>query len=841
MTKHERECLLSLYDEDPNAAKELFPSRVPNTCGWIWEDSLFQKWLSSNETNLIWVSGPPGCGKTMISSFLVDDLRSKRPSSTVCFYFSDDKDVEHNTAEALLRGILYQLLDAKRFLVKHALRYFEKAGERALKELNVLWKICRHCFEDADIGNLVIILDALDECQESGRDHLLGWLKKFTSQRPEGSVKFLLTSRPEIGIEDIINDLSLQLQLEQSHAEHIATDIERVISFEIKQMPALKNWSDERKNQLRHHLLKKSGKTFLWVSLVLHMLPHSPTASDNAFQNHLTNLPDGITDVYTRMLNQVPYRSRSQAKDMLEIIVAARRPLSLEQLGQCFRISSDHRSLADLQYQPNFTRTVHQLCRNFVRIINNRCYLVHQSAKDYLLSATPGDRKKHDAPPLWFHTTAAQATAALAMRCIWFLNLEDFGAAILVSRIANARRHSLVIKSSNLFRGTYVVPLPDALDEVLQELYKQQAFLHYAIHYWADHFREAEIFETATGKETVLQLYSRNLTVRAHWLMKVFRLSEAQVKRVVYWVPPSLYCAYNGHMTIIADLLEDRDHDNEPLTQLGYSTLHMAIAGKHLSMVDWLLHSNADIEAKDSFGRTPLHVAARRNDTKILRLLLDHGANIAAQDNDGKTPQQHAEVRGRHSHADMLRDHGKAADTPVNEWVQSMASLHMICPSPEVVEMCNQLEEWMDPSDRKPEFPFHRQFTQLSSMRTIRLRRPSNSASGTVTIMSRHLLGSNNSSSNSTVDSDERISLSISFSHSHRSYGHPPASSTEDNWDNMTNLTPEFSRETSGCSTANTQLTSMLGAQTSTPDLQGKRSRSALRQRSHETQNVASD
>ena len=202
----------------------------------------------------------------MISSFLVDNFKSKKQLSSVCFYFSDDKDVERNTAEALLRSIVYQILDAKPFLIRHALRYFEKAGARAFQERHVLWKICRHCFEDTHIGNLVCIFDALDECEESGRNHLLGWLKKYLDENPKGSAKFLLTSRPEIGIEDSVNDPGVRLQLEQCHEAHLEKDIERVVTHEIRQMPALRNWSDERKTRLRDTLLANSGKTFLWVS-----------------------------------------------------------------------------------------------------------------------------------------------------------------------------------------------------------------------------------------------------------------------------------------------------------------------------------------------------------------------------------------------------------------------------------------------------------------------------------------------------------------------------------------------------------------------------------------------
>ena len=813
VTEIEKTCLQALYDVDPHAAKELLPSRVPDTCNWIWNNTVFQSWLMGDGPSLLWVSGPAGCGKTMLSSFLVDSFKTKRPLSTVCFYFSDDKDVERNTAENLLRGIIYQILDAKPSLIKHVLPYFEKAGTRAFQEPNVLWKIFVHCLEDPLAGSLVCILDALDECHESGRDYLLGRLRKYLDHKPEASVKFLLTSRPEISIEDSINDPDVRLQLEQCHEADLEKDIERVVTHHIQRMPALRSWPDGRKKQLHDTLLQNSGKTFLWVSLVLQMLPQNPAASDNAFRNHLTNLPDGILHVYSRMLDQIPYRMRSQAKSMLEIIVAARRPLSLEQLGQCFKISNQNRSLADLHHQPNFTRTVHQLCRNFVRIINNHCYLVHQSAKEYLRGTASRDRRMPDAPPLWFHTTPAQAAASLAMRCMWYLNLKDFRASELALRIGVTKRQSLVIKTPEMYDQSNIIPLPDALDTVLQETYAEHSFLQYAIHFWADHFREAEILGAETCQTTALRLYKRNLTVRAHWLMKIHRLSGTKIEKAVHWVPPVLYCAYNGHTTVIAELFRDQNMV-EPLTQLGYSTLHLAVAGKHFCMVDWLLRNGAEIEARDAFGRTPLHVAARRNDRKILYLLLKSGADVSNKDNAGKTPEQSAEDVGRHNHAELLRICRRAPRSPVSEWIESIDSSQMISALPEPAEGFDQIGTLTDTLDGKLDFLRGRAPTRIQEIKTT-LQKPSTSASSTMIIDPQDLSNSQNDSL-STDDTDERISLSISYSPSHESYGHPAASSTEEN----SNPTLDFSQNTLENNTDNTQVSSMIGAQCMTLEFQ---------------------
>ena len=231
-------------------------------------------------------------------------------------------------------------------------------------------------------------------------------------------------------------------------------------------------------------------------------------------------------------------------------------------------------------------------------------------------------------------------------------------------------------------------------------------------------------------------------------------------------------------------------------------------------MVELLLQNNAEIEAKDSFGRTPLHVAARRNDKGILHLLLKYSADLRAQDDNGKTPQQSAEEVGRHSQAELLRAHRRALENPVSKWVESTASLRMISASPELDEKYDQTATSADAINWRSDIAIRHTLTRVEEMRTT-LRRPSTSASGTVTITSQGL-PFNHDDSWSTDDSDERISLSISYSHSHKSYGHPAPSSIEED----SSPTQGFSQDTLGNNTENTQLTSMTGAQFMTLEMQ---------------------
>lgn len=51
--------------------------RVENTCGWILRREEFSAWGAAADPQLFFITGSPGIGKTMMSTFLVDELQKK--------------------------------------------------------------------------------------------------------------------------------------------------------------------------------------------------------------------------------------------------------------------------------------------------------------------------------------------------------------------------------------------------------------------------------------------------------------------------------------------------------------------------------------------------------------------------------------------------------------------------------------------------------------------------------------------------------------------------------------------------------------------------------------------
>ena len=105
-----RACLSALFLTDPRDDRAKLMStkgpRVDGTCRWIKSHALYDSWLRSH-SQLLWVSGDPGKGKTMLSIFLAEELeQTARLSQNKLFlqYFCDYKDESAIQLSLFLEG-----------------------------------------------------------------------------------------------------------------------------------------------------------------------------------------------------------------------------------------------------------------------------------------------------------------------------------------------------------------------------------------------------------------------------------------------------------------------------------------------------------------------------------------------------------------------------------------------------------------------------------------------------------------------------------------------------------------------------------------------------------------
>lgn len=195
-----------LRTSDYEQFKDRNPDRLKGTCQWFLQHKHFQKWRERNSSSLLWVSADPGCGKSVLSKSLANDDLKATEARVTCYFFFKDDNKEQKSVTSALSALLHQLFSQKQVLIHHAMLDYTAEGNRLPQSFHKLWNILIKATTDLKAGEVVCILDALDECEESGRYEIINALnafyKKATSSKENLSkLKFLITSRPYLDIE----------------------------------------------------------------------------------------------------------------------------------------------------------------------------------------------------------------------------------------------------------------------------------------------------------------------------------------------------------------------------------------------------------------------------------------------------------------------------------------------------------------------------------------------------------------------------------------------------------------------------------------------------------------
>ena len=101
------------------------------------------------------------------------------------------------------------------------------------------------------------------------------------------------------------------------------------------------------------------------------------------FFNHL---PSTIFEAYEHILKNSPMPD--DTRRLLHIILAAVRPLTLREMNIALHMKDDDRSHEEIDLIPEerFPKYIKNICGLFVNIYDGKVYLLHQTAKEFLLS-----------------------------------------------------------------------------------------------------------------------------------------------------------------------------------------------------------------------------------------------------------------------------------------------------------------------------------------------------------------------------------------------------------------------------------------------------------------------
>lgn len=408
------------FEQDLEDARSV---RHPGTCKWIEPKPLFQSWKTStlgSDSSVLWIYAIPGAGKTVLASYLVDQAQTMERLTpnrhSVMYFFCKNADADKNSPLAIARALVYQLLQspklAKRQEFIEDLKLQKAAGgqSRAVS-FRPLWNLlCKYC---RDLPDATIILDALDECSDT--NFLIPGLLKLAHQ---GSAKVVITSRREpelVGAIERVPSVAIG-------AEDLHDDIRAYLEYQVSQSSML---SDPRvRSRIVRILNVRSKGMFLWVALMLKELESRSTI--DAIESALSSLPDGLNEVYERILIQLHNTLKPSRKTfccrLLKWITLAKRPLRLDEIGEALKLE-----YATATGDPSFTqnllcsvRELELVCGSLVTVKNQLIQLIHLSTREFLLTPVESSSLRHTHHA--FLVQRAEDSALLASICVLFIS-----------------------------------------------------------------------------------------------------------------------------------------------------------------------------------------------------------------------------------------------------------------------------------------------------------------------------------------------------------------------------------------------------------------------------------
>jgi hypothetical protein len=282
---------------------------------------------------VLWLTDVAGAGKSTIAKHLSEEWRREGRLGG-CFFFDKNRE-DTRSMRRFCETVAYQVAD-----IRPALRSAVLCGIKELSPPLPLSsfadKLQKMIIESMKGTNLVLVIDALDECDKDERGFMLRKLLPSLSQAP--LTKILITSRPE---SDLVHHLSSYRSNTNSlHDADLQSNQADISKFVEDQMRTLVQSSTLTQTDVKL-LAQRVNCLFILASTACKAIQFfpDPLAMLNTLLNPRSNVLTGINELYATILeksfdcSQVKGDMASQARanivQVLKAILAAYVPLDI--------------------------------------------------------------------------------------------------------------------------------------------------------------------------------------------------------------------------------------------------------------------------------------------------------------------------------------------------------------------------------------------------------------------------------------------------------------------------------------------------------------------------------
>ncbi|TFK17234.1 ankyrin [Coprinopsis marcescibilis] len=656
----------SIFNE--NVAK-----RTPETGRGVIDSDWFKAWLMNLLGGIIWGTGMPGAGKTVLACIVIQYLQKlvESESKDICLLFAFCRYTERLMVIDILLAILRQLLERHPQVLPYVKTMYERhARENTRPSEAEVVGLLRQISTSGLFKQTFYILDGLDEAASDIQVDLL----EILSSLP---VHFFITSRPLDSLKDLVPDARFLTIIASE------PDIALLIDQKIHRIPALRQLlmnNATLKAKVVSMISSKSSGMFLLASLQLDML--KGCASESDVRKAMEGLPQGLDGIYEATMARIkalPGPQADLAKRVLIWVTYAQEPLTPEELVLAVSVCPETFRFDDT-LEPAGIDSILSLCCGLVQVEVNTDWgngpvdyslvrFVHYSAAEYLIKNF--ERHYPDDPH-----------ALIASTCIAFLRHYGFHDVSsqgsdddeeIWNRFASLdeQRGSMANYPYQYwgFHATKARLTPASALEFLDDCKQYPSF--YAEESWGVYDLELPKCYYDEDGDQLEKLHSIHVAavygIREYFGRVGLEGWTNTTQLQTYDVFNSrgsdgstalILASMTGSEDVVAFLMGVADVDVNLTGRLEETALFAAVVNRHASVVKAILSRrgvNVNGANAEWFGDTPLTLASHTGQRDIVQLLLEaEGIDVNGVDADERTALMLAVQGGHHDIIRML-------------------------------------------------------------------------------------------------------------------------------------------------------------------------------------------
>ncbi|KAA8895136.1 hypothetical protein FN846DRAFT_785447, partial [Sphaerosporella brunnea] len=425
--KERQACLKSLSFD--NLRYHNIANSHEHTLGWFLECDEYNAWISSEHSCMLFIEGKPGSGKSTLMRFFRDKFVSNLGSESdiLADFFYSARDGElHRSHDSMLITLLHDILKADATFFVHFQKDFRdltRGSEGVVKwPYKTLKDVLLACSKHQARVKLVLIVDAMDESEDTERQDIVTLLWGLASSTAGACVKVLLASRPinerPVGFDSGCQRILLQEKNKKDIGNYTRAFLGD-LSFGLDQ---------EIIAEAKEYIIAHADGVFVWVHLIEKELKNFLQKGPNATElmKHLQSLPRDLEKYYEFMLQGMESNKQSeveQGKRILQFCLFSHRPIGLLELHHALAVP-----LAEHQHSTNFKKKLSIDIRgllthcvgHFLEIKTIPGYeggwefvqVMHQTVREFFLRPQVSVK---------FYTTANEAGTMIRLTCARYL------------------------------------------------------------------------------------------------------------------------------------------------------------------------------------------------------------------------------------------------------------------------------------------------------------------------------------------------------------------------------------------------------------------------------------